>query len=137
MKNHLAVLAIAAGLGTVVADASEVDLQPGLEALNERKFVEAAAVFKEGWEAGDADGLFYIGRMQELGLGTPADISKAVAVYRKASDEGSAQAANRLGLLHLDGNGVLQDYAEARKLVCAAAEQGLASGQFNCGVLHA
>ncbi|MEM9059366.1 MAG: tetratricopeptide repeat protein [Pseudomonadota bacterium] len=120
------------------AHAEEPDpISVGTDALKDRRFTVAAANFKSAYTNGDPEGLFYIGRMQELGLGTQANLAKAVIVYQNAQKEGSLRAANRLGLLHLDGKGVLQDFEAARNLICAAADSGLANAQFNCGVLMA
>lgn len=128
-------LKCAAAIGILAAGPAAADVAEGLAALQSKDYVAAAKAFSEANEAGDADGGFYIGRMQELGLGTAANPAKAAKIYEAAGEAGSALATNRLGLMYMSGSGVIQDYAEARRLVCEAAEAGLDNGQFNCGVL--
>lgn len=54
------------------------------------------------WEglacAGDADALYQLGQLAELGLGEPSDAVRARALYRRAAQAGHAQAAARLEL---------------------------------------
>lgn len=132
-----AVLAIGLATGASVAETPADDLALGLAALDRQDYPGAARAFAAAAEAGAPDGLFYLGRMHELGLGTAVSLPVAAELFARGSEAGSALAGNRLGLMYLDGTGVVQDYAYGRELVCAAAEAGLDQAQFNCGVLWA
>jgi uncharacterized protein len=107
----------------------------GLRLLEAGDVQGSVKEFQAAFEAGDADGAFYIGRLFELGLGTEQDMRRAAELYAVAAGKDSALAQNRLGLMHLNGEFVLQDYARAADLICAAAKQGDANGAFNCGLL--
>jgi TPR repeat protein len=125
---------VVAALSANVAFASVPD---GITALEAGDVQEAAQLFQTAYDAGDAEGAFYLGRLFELGLGTDKDMRRATSLYALAAEEESVLAQNRLGLMYLDGEFVLQDFARAAELICAAAESGDANGQFNCGLLYA
>lgn len=113
------------------------DVTAGLAALDEGKVPEAAKQFQAAWDAGDADGAFYLGRLFELGVGIEADLTRAAQLYAVGAESGSARAKNRYGLMFIEGRPVLKDFERGTKLVCEAAAAGDANGQFNCGVSHA
>lgn len=108
------------------------DIQSGIAALQTGNAEQAAKDFQAAFEAGDADGAFYLGRMFEMGLGAAPDMVRAGELYKVSADADSALGLNRLGLLYMDGQGVIRDYAQGADLMCKAAEKGLASAQFNC-----
>lgn len=112
------------------------DVAKGISLLEAGDVQGSVKEFQAAFEAGDADGAFYIGRLFELGLGTEKDMRRAAELYAAAASKSSALAQNRLGLMHLNGEFVLQDYARASELICAAADQGDANGAFNCGLLY-
>ena len=112
------------------------EVSKGLEHLESNDVPAAAREFSEAFEAGDADGAFYLGRMSELGIGLKPDLTRAVALYKAGAEKGSSLAKNRLGLMHLSGQGALQDFELGAKLICEAADTGDANAQFNCGNLH-
>lgn len=112
-------------------------LKAGLAALDERKFTDAITAFNAAFNAGQADGAFYLGRMAELGVGLQADPEKARVLYLAAADKGSAKAMNRVGLMHYRGEGVLQDYKAAAEMICKAADLGDSDAQYNCAGLYA
>jgi len=86
----------------------------------------ALALFTEAAEAGFAYAHGDLGRMHELGLGTPIDYAKAADHYARA--EGNVEATVDLGALYLRGDGVAEDGARARELFKQAADQGHARG---------
>ncbi len=130
LRASLAILAV-----VLVSSTAGADVKQGLSALEKKDYGAAAKQFSTAFEAGEADGAFYLGRMMELGFGGPANLKSAVALYLAGSAKGSPQAKNRLGVLHIEGKGVLQDYQQGAKLVCEAAELKDQNGQFNCGTL--
>ena len=128
------VIAVSFTSSPLFAQESSV-LEEGLGALNSGDYEVAAEKFAAGFEAGEVDGAFFLGRMLELGLGGTPDLRAAVGLYIAGSARDSGPAKNRLGVLHIQGNGVLQNYEEGATLVCAAAELGDVNGAFNCGSL--
>lgn len=137
LKGIAAAALLSLGLAGGAVAEEGADIAAGLAALEEQDFRAAASAFAAAAENGEADALFYLGRMHELGLGTQPNMAIAGQLYERGVEGGSALARNRLGLMYLGGEGVVQDYAYARELICAAAESGLADAQFNCGVLWA
>ncbi|MGL6208401.1 MAG: tetratricopeptide repeat protein, partial [Paracoccaceae bacterium] len=111
------------------------DVATGLAAFEKGDIAAAAQAFQAAFDAGDADGAFYLGRMFETGQGATQNTAQAIALYKTAVEGGSALAMNRMGLLHLEGNGVIRDFAEGAELLCRAADLRDADAQFNCGIL--
>lgn len=120
--------------GTAYAQEPSV-IDQGLAALNAEDYAAASEQFSRAFDAGEADGAFYLGRMLELGMGGTPNLKAAVGLYLAGSAKGSAPAKNRLGVLHVQGKGVLQDYAQGATLVCEAADLGDVNGAYNCGQL--
>lgn len=110
------------------------DVTAGIEKLNAGDVKGAAADFAAGYDAGDAEGAFYLGRLFELGLGTERDEMRAANLYSAAAAKGSLRAKTRLGLMYHEGRILLRDYAEGTRLLCEAAAGGDADGQLNCGL---
>lgn len=108
----------------------------GIALLEEGKIQEAVRAFQDGFENGEPDGVFYLGRMFELGLGTDVDMTRATQLYALGAQKNSPLAQNRLGLMFLEGQGVLKDYARGAELVCQSADAGDANAQFNCGMAY-
>ena len=123
---------VAIGVRFAYAETNPI-LQEGLVALDNGDYKTAAEKFADGFEDGEVDGAFYLGRMLELGLGGTPDLQAAIGLYVAGSAKKSAPAKNRLGVLHIQGNGVLQDYEEGAKLLCEAADLGDVNGAYNCG----
>lgn len=132
------VFPVLAGLsfGLLVSAPVMSDVSSAIATLESGNVSGAVEEFQAAFEAGDADGAFYIGRLYEIGLGTDKDMRRATRLYAASAAKGSPLAQNRLGLMHLNGEFVLQDYKRAAELLCAAAEQGDANAQFNCGLLY-
>ncbi len=128
MKLLNAVLLVA------LASPAVADVAAGVEKLNAGDVKGAAADFASAYDAGDAEGAFYLGRLFELGLGTERDEMRAANLYSAASDKGSLRAKTRLGLMYHEGRVLLRDYAQGTKLLCEAADGGDADGQLNCGL---
>lgn len=116
---------------------AHADTAAGLKSLDDGNVPDAAKQFQAAWDAGDADGAFYLGRLFELGVGTQVDMQRAAQLYAVGSAAGSAKAKNRFGLMHINGEVVLKDFEKGTQLVCEAAEAGDANAQFNCGVSYA
>ena len=112
------------------------DVPAGVALLETGDVSGAAEQFAAGYEAGDAEGAFYLGRLFELGLGTEADPMRAANLYAAAAEGGSARGQLRLGLMYHEGTVLLRDYVEGTRLICKAADAGLADAQLNCGLSY-
>lgn len=112
------------------------DVPAGVKLLESGDVSGAAEQFAAGYEAGDAEGAFYLGRLFELGLGTAADPMRAANLYAAAAEGGSARGQLRLGLMYHEGTVLLRDYVEGTRLICKAADAGLADAQLNCGLSY-
>jgi uncharacterized protein len=135
MKLFPPLMSLAWFLATPLAMAGS--LEDGKAAFAAGIYADAVAAFGEGMKAGDADSAYFLGRMLELGLGVPPDVSAALRLYRQAADSGQVEALNRVALMHYRGEaGVRQDYAEAARLFGQAAEQGDANALYNVGKLY-
>ena len=83
MSKKVAILASALlSLSAVSAKATVAD---GIKLLEAGKIDESVKVLQAAYEAGDADGAFYIGRLFEMGIGTDRDIRRAAALYAAAA----------------------------------------------------
>lgn len=111
-------------LSMFLSGAGHADVSTGVELLNAGDVSGAATEFATAYEAGDADGAFYLGRLFELGLGTERDEMRAANLYAAAAEKGSARAKARLGLMYHEGRVLLRDYVEGTRLLCEAAEAG-------------
>lgn len=117
-----------------LAGSAAADVAAGVEKLNAGDVKGAAADFAAAYDAGDAEGAFYLGRLFELGLGTERDEMRAANLYSAAAEKGSLRAKTRLGLMYHEGRVLLRDYTEGTRLLCEAADGGDADGQLNCGL---
>jgi uncharacterized protein len=103
------VLALAL-IGTAIAGSFE----DGQAAYRRDDYAEAARLWGQLADQGNARAQFSIGRMYYIGQGVPRDNAKADAWYRKAADQGFDYAQFNLGVAYEDGGlGVPQDYALA------------------------
>ena len=64
---------------------------------------------------------YWLGHMNEIGLGIPRDVTKAIALYKKAADQNIVAADARLGELYLNGDSVTPDFTQARSYLERAA----------------
>jgi len=134
MKIIVGIVLITLAIGIQLSHAENNSiLREGLIALDDGDYKTAAEKFAKGFEQGEVDGAFYLGRMLELGLGGTPDLQASIGLYIAGGAKNSALAKNRLGVLHILGTGVLQDYVEGAKLLCEAAELGDVNGAYNCG----
>lgn len=127
---------IAAVVMTNLAGAARADVAEGLALLQQGDASQASAQFAAAFEAGDAAGAFWLGRMFELGIGAAPDPMRAANLYAAAAEGGDAAGQLRLGLMYHEGTVLLRDYVEGTRLICAAADGGLAQAQVACGLAH-
>lgn len=135
--RFIARISTVAGAALLCAAPVFADIAAGVAALEKNDPVTAAKAFQAEFDAGNADGAFYLGRMYELGLGTNPDLVQASALYKLGANKNSPMALNRLGLMYLDGQTVIRDFQKGAELICKAADLGESNAQFNCGASYA
>ena len=104
---------------------------------HERKdYEQAARLFREAAEQGDAPAQEALGKMYARGEGVPQDFREAAHWLRKAAEQGRAFAQYALGALYDEGRGVPQDFREGARWLRKAAEQGREDAQAVLGALY-
>lgn len=106
------------------------------EHWNNEEYEEAAELFLEAAEQGNAYAQYSIGYCYEKGTGTNQAYRMAVEWYKKAAEQGYADAQVNLGLCYENGNGIPQNYAKAVEWYAKAAEQAHAVAQYNLGLCY-
>ncbi len=94
---------------------------------------DAAALLREGAEAGLPEAQAAYGQMLLDGRGVPADAVAALGWFRKAAAQGHAMAINMIGRCHEKGWGTAVDRDAAARCFRVAAERGLDWGMYNYG----
>ncbi len=102
----------------------------------EGKYEEAARMFLEGAEEGDAEGAFNYAYCLMNGKGVARDAAKAKSFYTFASNI-IGEAAYNLAVMHLDGIGTKRDPVRALEYMNDAAEMGIIEAQLYLGVAYA
>ena len=64
---------------------------------------------------------YWLGHMNEIGLGIPRDVTKAIGLYKKAAEQNIVAADARLGELYLNGDLVTPDFNQAKSYLEKAA----------------
>lgn len=64
---------------------------------------------------------YWLGHMNEIGLGIPRDATKAIELYKKAADQNVVAAEARLGELYLNGDLTTPDFSQAKSYLERAA----------------
>ena len=85
------------------------------------EYHKANKLWTEAGIAGDAQATYFLGRMAEVGEGTPKDLAAAAKFYHQASDAGNAVASQRYAECMLLGRGVPKDSAGGQALLEKAA----------------
>lgn len=126
-----------------LADKGDIQAQVGLGQLFfqggrgvDINYKKAYKYFQLAAEAGNGNGLAYLGKMNMEGLHVTKDINTAHVYLKKAADEGNPIGQAGLGLMYLKGEGVKQDYDAAMKHFSQAAEQGWVEGQLQLGNMY-
>jgi TPR repeat protein len=92
--------------------------------LREGDYADAIQSFTNEATKGNSQAKYWLGYMNELGLGTPRDAQQAIRLYREAADKNVIAAELRLGDLYLHGNYVPPDPDSAKSYLERAAYQG-------------
>ena len=95
------------------------------------KYGEAAQLYRQLAEQGDAKSQTRLGTMTLQGQGMDKNLDQGVAWYAKAASQGDAEAQNTLGQLFV----LTKDYRQALLWYRKAAAQGFADAQYHLGVM--
>jgi TPR repeat protein len=74
----------------------------------------ALKLFTELANKNNPNAEYWLGHMDEIGLGIPRDVTKAIGLYKKAAEQNIVAAEARLGELYLNGDLVTPDFSQAR-----------------------
>ena len=119
MRLQIAVAIIAAMLASATP-AAEPTVKSGVDAWQRGDHAEAAAIWRNLAEKGDADAAFNLGQAFRLGRGVPADSAQAKRWFEIAANKGHLDAQVSLGLLLFDSG----DRAVAMNWLKKAAARG-------------
>ncbi|MBV8225364.1 MAG: protein kinase, partial [Verrucomicrobia bacterium] len=101
--------------------------------LDANDFANAVPLLQQAADAGDAEGMYSLGRLYEYGKGVAHDYTLAGQWYQKAAAAGNVRAMNSLGSLYEYGRGVAKDYRKAHEWYQNAATAGDAEAMYNLG----
>lgn len=87
-------------------------------------------------KAGNAEAMYEVARMYELGRGTETNLNKAIEWYERAIAKGQNNARAHLGVMYFEGNGVKQDLKRAVDLLVPAAEKGNPTAEYYLGHMY-
>jgi hypothetical protein len=117
-------------------DSVTLPVQQGLADLSSGDYGAARADFLPPAEHGNPVAEYWMGHMEEHGLGSEQRSgAKASYWYRAAARQGYTLAERALGEMYFSGLAVPQDYAQAREWFTRAAHDGYATAQLDLGRL--
>ncbi|WP_165793730.1 tetratricopeptide repeat protein [Hyphococcus luteus] len=108
----------------------------GYDAHKRGDDAQAARLWRQAAEKGNAAAQYNLGWAYENGRGVEQNGVEAARWYRQAAEQGHSSAQYSLGVMRLAGRAVSQDSGEAARLFRLAAEQGHASAQKNLGLMY-
>lgn len=135
MKLKAVATAACLGLACIAGPAS-ADFQEGLRLFQSGNHAQAALVWQQEAEAGDAASQRNLGLLYLNGLGVPQNPAEAAHWFKAAADQSFAPAAANLADLYLRGTGVAADRKKAAEYMRIAADGGLAESQHNLGIFY-
>ena len=81
----------------------------------------ALKLFSELVSKNNPNAEYWLGHMNEIGLGLPRDVPKAIGLYKKTVEQNIVAADARLGELYLNGDLVTPDFNQAKSYLEKAA----------------
>lgn len=96
----------------------------GKEAISNKEFQQAAALFRQAAELGDPEAQYNLGLLYMEGNGLKKDEKIAAGWIQKAADQGHNEALRKLAWCYLYGRGVRQSLAQSVKLSQKASGAG-------------
>jgi TPR repeat protein len=124
-------------IGRFMASAQPNMFEQARNDLRDGNYTDAFQLFSKEAGKGNAKAQYWLGYMNELGLGTGRDLQKAMALYRQAAGKNVVAAELRLGELYLHGNYVPPDSASAKSYLEQAAYQGEPRAAMLLGEMYA
>jgi len=100
---------------------SQTRLEAAEHALQTDDNQTALKLFGELAAKNNPNADYWLGHMNEIGLGIPRDVTKAIGLYKKAAEQNVVAAESRLGELYLNGDLVTPDFSQARSYLEGAA----------------
>lgn len=92
--------------------------------MSQQAFERAFSLYTKRAEAGpDAEALYWLGFMQQNGIGAARDVEAGIAKLQQAADMGSPWATAQLFKSYYSGIGVARDTAKAISYACRAADE--------------
>ncbi len=128
--------ALAAVLATAIGPASAGALEEGVAAFDQGGYERAADLLAAPADNGDAEALYYLGRIREDGLDGDKDPAAAVDLYTRAAEQDHALAAYNLAVMHYDGRGTERDMEAAFAWFERSAKLGDADAQMQLGTMY-
>jgi TPR repeat protein len=110
--------------GDFSASAQANALQLARSDLRQGDYTSALQLFSNDAAKGNPQAQYWLGYMNELGLGTSRNVQRAIMLYKQAVGKNVVAAELRLGDLYLRGNYVPPDPASAKSYLERAAYQG-------------
>ncbi len=116
--------------------------EQAFKAYEANKLDQAAKLYRQAADMGNASAQVALGQLLRVGLGVPKNEAEAIKLYRQAAERGHAGGQTQLGLSYQLGEGVKEDWAAAHAWCSKAAAQHYALGllcvgrqlQFGLGV---
>jgi TPR repeat protein len=124
-------------IGRLIVPAQPTTFEQARNDLRNGDYADALQLFSNESGKGNAEAQYWLGYMNELGLGTARDLQKAMALYRQAAGKNVVAADLRLGELYLHGNYVPPDSASAKSYLERAAYQGEPRAAMLLGEMYA
>lgn len=124
MTNIRIVMIALAFVALPWADANADDFAQGMAAYEAKKYTKARSIFSGLANAGHSKAQYWLGAMNELGLGGNVDRAAALKWYRSSAKEDNADAQYALGEKLLTGKGVDGNPTEAISWFRKAAAHG-------------
>jgi TPR repeat protein len=110
--------------GGLSASAQPDTLQVARSDLRQGDYAGALQLFTNEADKGNSQAQYWLGYMNELGLGTGRNLQRAITLYQQAAGKNVVAAELRLGDLYLHGNYVPPDPGSAKSYLERAAYQG-------------
>lgn len=119
-------IAAALAMAVLVVNAAPAgaDTRTGKLAMDRLDYDKALAELRPEAKKGDADAMYYVGRMYQAGWGVKKDLSTAMEWFEKAAKADQVDAQKEYGAALALGDGVEQDMQRGLKWLMIAAERG-------------
>ena len=122
--------------GALGSPAADKAYNQGRALDDAKKYSEAAPLFDDGCNQGNAKSCTDLGYLYSSGYGVAKDPGKAAALYRKGCDGGNALGCRDLGLAYERGDGLNKDPAQAANAYAKACDGGAVAACTQEGLLY-